>query len=230
MGGADIYFSLLGMGNIHLGAAVSYRPDRVHNHVHLLLFGSKAEGLRILRPCGDHDALALMRQGLPYLLGHERHKRMEELQNVGHDIYEHALCTLRGLAALLQTNLRKLDIPVAENIPDEIVELLNGDSELESLKIIGNLSDEVVIEAEHPLILERKFFGQFRLLGAVEIHEDKACGVPELIGKVAARLNLFVGISHIVSGAVAVGKGEAQSVRAVLVNDLERVNAVAQRF
>lgn len=45
MGGADIYFSLLGMGNIHLGAAVSYRPDRVHNHVHLLLFGSKAEGL-----------------------------------------------------------------------------------------------------------------------------------------------------------------------------------------
>ena len=71
---------------------------------------------------------------------------MEKLQNIGHDIYEHALCALCGLAALLQANLRKLDIPIAENIPDEIIELLNGDAELESLEIVRNLFDEVVIE------------------------------------------------------------------------------------
>ena len=218
------------MRNIHLGAAVSYRPDRVHNHVHLLFLCAEVQSVGILRPIGDHYARALMRQGLPNLLGHERHERMEKLQNIGHDIYEHALCALCGLAALLQANLRKLDIPVAENIPDEIVELLNGDSELESLKIIGNLFDEVVIEAEHPLILERKLIGQTRFFGAVEVHKDKACGVPELVRKVAARFDLFVGISHVVSGAVAVGKSEAQGICAVFVNDLERIDAVAERL
>ena len=96
-----------------------------------------------------------------------------------------------GSPSLLQANLRKLDIPVAENIPDEIIELLNCDAELESLEIVRNLFDEVVIEAEHPLILERKLIGQTRFFGAVEVHKDKACGVPELVRKVAARFDLF---------------------------------------
>ena len=57
---------------------------------------------------------------------------------------------------------------------------------------------------------------------------NEASGVPDLIGKVACRLDLFVHIAGIVAGAVAGHQHEAQSVCTVLVNDLQRVNTVAE--
>ena len=50
------------------------------------------------------------------------------------------------------------DAPIAENIPDEIIELLNGDAELESLEIVRNLFDEVVSFAREEPELYRLLF------------------------------------------------------------------------
>ena len=79
---------------------------------------------------------------------------MQELEGVGHDINKHSLCTLRRLAALLQADFRKLDIPVAENIPDKVIDFLSGNAELKFFKVIRNLFDKIIIEAQNPLILK----------------------------------------------------------------------------
>ena len=63
-----------------------------------------------------------------------------------------------------------------------------------------------------------------------EVHQNKSCRIPNLIGKVTARLNSLVGETHIVSGAVARCKCKSQSVRSVFVDYLKRVNAVAERL
>ena len=59
---------------------------------------------------------------------------------------------------------------------------------------------------------------------------DEARCVPNLVAEVAGRLYALVRETHIVSGAVAGREGEAQRIRAVLVDDLQRVDAVAERL
>ena len=63
-----------------------------------------------------------------------------------------------------------------------------------------------------------------------EIHQNETGGIPYFIGKVAACLNLLFAVTHIVSGAVAGGESESQSVCAEFVNYFKRINAVAERF
>ena len=59
---------------------------------------------------------------------------------------------------------------------------------------------------------------------------DEAGGVPDLIGEVAGGLHLFIHIAGIIAGAVAGHQHKAQGIRAVLVDDLQRVYAVAEGF
>ena len=62
-----------------------------------------------------------MRKGLPNLLRDEGHERMQELERIAHHIDEHSLGRLRSFPALLQADFGKLDIPVAEHVPNEII-------------------------------------------------------------------------------------------------------------
>ena len=64
----------------------------------------------------------------------------------------------------------------------------------------------------------------------IHVHENETGCVPYLVGKIPARLYLLVGIAHIVARCVAGNQRETQCVSAVLVNDLQRVNTVAERF
>ena len=64
----------------------------------------------------------------------------------------------------------------------------------------------------------------------MEVHKHEAGGVPELVGEVAARLDLLIREAHIVAGRVVRRERETQRVRAVLLDDLQRVDAVAQRL
>ena len=63
-----------------------------------------------------------------------------------------------------------------------------------------------------------------------EVHAHEAGGVPQLVGEVTGGLDLLVGEAHIVSGGVTRSQGEAESVRAVVGDDLQRIDAVAQRL
>ena len=62
-----------------------------------------------------------MGQALPNLLGDEGHKRVQQLEGICHDIHQNLLGIYGSLSACLQAALHQLDVPVAEDIPDEIV-------------------------------------------------------------------------------------------------------------
>ena len=70
-------------------------------------------------------------QGLPDLLGHERHDRVQEPAETVKDRCEHALGG-RSRRRVSQAALLEFDIPVAEVVPGEIAEPLGciGEAEL----------------------------------------------------------------------------------------------------
>src|SRR5439155_826228 len=80
--------------------------------------------LRRTRVRREHDRLALVRQPLPDLLSDERHERMQEPQGR----LEHAnqgrlrARTLAGVLGVIEGQLRDLQIPVAELVPQELVQ------------------------------------------------------------------------------------------------------------
>ena len=84
---------------------------------------------------------------------------------------------------------------------------------------------------ENPLILERKLTcrGEPHLVYR-KVHEHEARCVPQLVCKVSRSLDLFVREAHIVSGRVACRERKAEGIRAVLLDDLERVDTVAERL
>ena len=156
---------------------------------------------------------------------------MKQLQYALHNINENVLRSESGFAARRDTGLCKLDVPVAVDVPDKVEQVLNRDSKLECLEVCGDVFDNVVVEAEHPLVLDRQIFGKNRLVEVLgEIHQDIARCVPQLVCEVAGVCNLLLCPAHIVSGRVACNQRKAKRVRAVLVDDFERVNAVAERL
>ena len=221
-----------GRRNVHFGAAVAHGAHGVHDFAHLLRSLRETAGFIEFRPLGNHDGIPFVRKRLPDFLGDERHERMQKLHRRGHHPHQHAARVLRRLfVAGVQADFRDFDIPVAEFIPQKIIQLLYGDAELEVLQILCNFLRGTVKRIDDPFVLKRQLIRQtVRHVMPLQVHEDKTCGVPNLVGKVAARFDLLLRIAHVVSWAVARGKRKAQRVRTVLVDDFQRVDAVAERL
>ena len=197
----DVERTLLRRRHVHLRAAVADSADGVHDRFHVRGLDRELKALVILRPVGQHEELALVRDGLPDLLGDERHERMQQPQELIEHIDQHLL---RGQLALLvlavQACLGQLDIPVAVGIPDEVIDLGRGHAKLVSVHILGDFPDERIELGQHPLVLDLKIssVGQAGLFD-VQVHEDIAARVPDLIGKVAHGLALFHVEAHVVA-------------------------------
>jgi len=173
-----------------------------------------------------------MRQRLPDFLGDERHERMQQLEGVAHHIDQNLSGDLCFGSVFPQAGFCQLNIPVAENIPDKVVQLADCNAQLKLLKVIGDLFDQGVVLGQHPFVLDGKLIerqSQIHLL-VLEVHQNKAGRVPNLVGKVAAGNDLLIAEAHIVARCVAGGKGEAQRICTVLVDDFQRVDTVAERF
>ena len=154
---------------------------------------------------------------------------MECLQHTLHDVHQHSLCGGGILAPCGDTGLCELDVPVAVYIPDEVVYLLLRHAYLKGIKVLVDFPCKGVEAADDPLVLGAQVFGQplvLKVLG--QVHHNEAGGVPQLVGKVSRCLYLVLGKAHIISGGVACCQHEAQGIRTVFVDDLQRVNAVAQ--
>ena len=111
------------------------------------------------------------------------------------------------------------------------MDFLRGNADLKFFKVLVDLAAKRIKCIENPFILRQK--GIRQLVGnrlAVDVHTDKASRIPNLIGKVAAGLHTFIGKTRVVAGADAGNQRKAQSVRAILLNDLERIDAVAKRL
>ena len=80
-----------------------------------------------------------MRNRLPDLLGDVWHERVEKSEDLIEHVEQHLTGVLSVLAVALQARLCKLDVPVAVAVPDELVNLLNRDTQLELAKVLIDL-------------------------------------------------------------------------------------------
>ena len=229
--GGDGQLDLPTGGHVHFRPAGPDGADGVHDLLHGLLLGGEGTGGVVHRPRGLHQEFALLAghvgQSLVDLLGDEGHEGVQELQQLDEDVAEDVLGVLRALA--LHPGLGQLDIPVAVGVPDEVVDLGGGHAQLVGVQVLGDLLDESVQLGEDPFVLQLQLSGQLHLVDG-QVHHDEPAGVPDLVGEVAHGLAFLLIEAHVVARAVAGDEVEAQGVRAVLVGDLQGVNAVAQGF
>ncbi len=182
-------------------------------------------------PALGHDGLGRAGQSLIQLLGDEGHEGVQQLEGLIQHIHQHAAGSvgLLGVAGV-QAGLCDLDEPVAVDVPDKAVDLGSGQTHLIVVEVVGHGTGHLIQLGEHPLVAHVQLFlaGQTRLKVLRQVHQHKAGSVPQLIGKVAGSLHLLFDIAHVVARSGAVHQRKAQGVCAVLGNDLQRVDAVAQ--
>ena len=107
--------------------------------------------------------------------------------------------TWRALSAAsavvaVQARLGNLDVPVAVHVPDEVLHLLRGQAQLELVQVVGGVLRPACSarESTHLSLMVQLVGGQAGLEVLGQVHQHKAGGVPQLVGKVAAGLHLFV--------------------------------------
>ena len=158
---------------------------------------------------------------------------MQQLQRIQQDIFQcpESGCLAVGVVRIVKPGLYHFNIPVTEFIPDEIIYLLYGNTQFEVLHVVGHFFYHMVQLGKDPFIHRLKVFIRIGRNGlSVHIHHDKTGGVPYLIGKITACFHSFKIEPHVVSGCISGNQRETQRVGAVLVNDFQRINAVAQGF
>ena len=222
-----------GRRNITVGAAGSHGADCGDESGDVLFSFGEVKRCVVFRIRSDHDTFAVVGKSLPYFLGYKGHERMQKLHCMGDDVDKNLLRLAVGCRTLCgKAGLYEFDIPVAEYVPDEIIQLGNGNAEFVFFKVFGDLADKAVVKGKQPFVLRFKTVGCgliYRYV-VVKIHHRESRCVPDLICKVTARFDTFGGETHIVSGAVAGCEGESQSIGTVLIDDLKRVDAVAEGF
>ena len=67
-----------------------------------------------------------------------------------------------------------------------------------------------------------------RLQGAVQVHVDEGCHLPDLVDEAKAVVQPRLIEMAIIAGRAACDQREAQGIGAELVNDVKRVDGVAQ--
>ena len=129
----------------------------------------------------------------PDLLRDVRHVRVEQAQARVEDVDEHG--QRRCLVAGAQADLGDLEVPVAELVPEELLDLAAGLAQLEALHEPVDVAGQALEAREDPAVLgghrgaaRRRRAPATRSAG-LEVAEDEAGGVPELVGEVARRFH-----------------------------------------
>ena len=147
--------------------------------------------------------------------------------------------TLRVIR-LVEPGLDHLDVPVAELVPHKVVDFLDRDAQLEFVHVIRDSGNSLIHAGQDPFVLRADTRGHLvrvdeglksRFLGRTflgKVHHDKSGRVPDLVGEVSVGDDSLVVEAHIVAGRVAGDQRHAQRVRAVIRDDLQRINAVSE--
>ncbi len=132
--------------------------------------------------------------------------------------------------AVLQPDLRHLDVPVADAVPRELVERLRREVEVVRVEVLADRRYRLGESREDVAVLEFAHgVGQLWPLVA-ELHQDEPGHVPQLVEEVARVLELRRRRPHRAPLGRRVGHREAERVGAVLVHQLERVDGVPLRL
>ena len=87
-----------------------------------------------------------MGESEPYLFCDERHERMKQFKCLTKDINKNCSGSFSLFTALLKSDFGYFNIPVAEDIPYEVIQLLNGNAEFKLVKVVRDLLNESVEE------------------------------------------------------------------------------------
>ncbi|OQA96872.1 MAG: hypothetical protein BWY25_02203 [Chloroflexi bacterium ADurb.Bin222] len=122
---------------------------------------------------------------------------------------------------IVQPNLRRLDVPVAELVPQEIPHAPAGLAILEGLQRPCHLVGEPLQATEDPAIFQQQL-AQARF-GLLQVVQDEAPCLPEFVGKIARSLDAAHVQVHVVAGRGGGHQRVAQRIGPILVNDVKRV-------
>ncbi len=194
--------------------------------------GFRAGEARKRRPLAQSEdrlaLLAVLDHMPPQLLGDERHEGMQELQAlVEHPGGAGARLGLGLLVVAGEDRLDQLEIPVAEDAPDELVdgggrlvELVGFDAGGHGAGgALGLPSDPAVQRVAHALGIEVALAHAF-------VHLGEARRVPELGGEVAVALDALRRELDVAALGGHGGEREAQRIRPVLIDEAQGVHDV----
>ena len=172
---------------------------------------------------------ALLAELAPDALAHVRQHGMSEPERRA----EHVQQRLRDLAlgrriVAVEARLGGLEVPVADVVPDEAVERLDGGGEVVGVERGGHLGDGVGELPEHPGV--DRLGARGRRLGLrIDVEQDHARRVPELVAEPAALLDRALGEAHVLRRA-HLEQAVARRVGAVPRDQVERIDARAERL
>ena len=82
---------------------------------------------------------------------------MKKLKNIGKYINKNTFSSILCLFVItLKSDFCNFDIPIAENVPNEIIKLLNSNSKLIFFKVIGNIFSKGINLRYNPFVLNCK--------------------------------------------------------------------------
>ena len=127
--------------------------------------------------------------------------------------------------ASAQAGLRKLNIPVAEFIPEERIQFSSNISELKA--VVGGIerADQTGQTREHPAVCFRLGLRLARN-EAIQIHIHEASSIANLVGKVAAAYQLILVEFQILSTGNLHKQTEAHAVGTVILHQLQGIHAI----
>ena len=158
---------------------------------------------------------------------------MQQLQGVGP---AHTPAPARACAAASPSACKRIlhssIYQSQQHVPDKVVELLHGNAQFELLEVLGDFAHQACCTGSQstcpPAASLAGRAGPARPRSGSSARNgwrSTACWQ-----SCALASTLFGREAHVVARAVSGGQGKAQRVGAVLVDDLQRVDAVAQRF
>ena len=220
--------------DIHVVADSADTADHLHDLGHELLIRREVLLFLIYRPGGFHQESFIRRKHTVYFLSDKRHERMHQLECVLERLTQHpqgTVCRLRICIFVVNTVLRDLDIPVAELIPDKIMNFLHCYAEFVFIHILCHIFRDCVCARDNPPVNRHQIRGiRLAKRNIVQIHQNKTGCIPHLVGEITARLHAFSVKTHVVAGSIACHKCQAKRIRAIFLNHLERIDSVSERL
>ena len=165
---------------------------------------------------------------LPELLRNVRHNRREQRQIVAqHRIHrQQRRIAHRRVTALAQIILDRLQEERAILIPEEAVERLRVRVELVLRERIGHRRMQIAELGQNIDVHRRE--ARRRIRRSRPLHHAEARCIVELVGEILALLNLLLVELHVRTRRRNAHQAEAQTIGAVLRNQIERIRAVAE--
>ena len=181
-------------GYLELAAEVAYEAHELAEGVKVRLeAGIGAVLPRFGVGLGDEPGAILpVREHLVQLLGHEGEEGVEEPEGLLEHVEEDGRGAVRlGLVVALDGQLRGLDVPVAEVVPEILVDGARGVVEAVLGKGILHRARGVVEARVDPAIHAVRG-GPCHGLAPLEVHEYVPGGIPDLVGEAGAELEVLL--------------------------------------